>query len=1100
MTRKLSIKTYVIGAVLAMALVLLVLSQLSPRSFTNASFEARRAGMILDNRMDKLDTFVEKALEGPENEWMNLGNVPEDMVLYRYVGDSLQSWCHQFTVGNDDIHSRYLVERLINPRQNFESPLMEITDEAGFFNFGPKWYIAKSRERDGIKVIAGLEIMDSQNPSNLNGSNPRLHIGNRFNIRPLSYSEGSAVCVDGVPQFKLIRESLSSSSDLMLFSPLLYAGGVFRSLGSVIILNAIIFILSLIIYLYRDNIFRKIKKRRTMIAFAVVDILAIIVILVCAFLTFRSIIVNSNISLELYKLDDVSSYTVLVYASFIAMFTSVPMLLQMLRPTVARLSGRHINAFSLKNRIALSALLSVGMTLMAALLGFGKEQNRLSVWADRLSVDRDIALEVQLRLVEPQVAGDAFISTLSQLDNAVSTIENRITDTYFYRIAQDYDLTVYLLRSAEDMMFYHSRTDAAVKISDQSRFTFINVGGHPRYDGLFLYYNQNYGMTRLLLEVEEKANKTDRGYAGIFHLTRPGQVSIPGVYSYAKYKGADLQSFKGEYAYPVRLGEGLYGSFPDDGYMHVVTEINNDEAIVISRPKIAEYNYLISTVFIALLIFLLLSVFTIHRKNLHKEERHYYKSRINAVLMTGLILTMVIMAAVSVLFVYKRNEANMNSIMSDKINSIQVLMNSRIRGAYSSRDLMSPDVRNLLDIVGEDTGSDITLYRTDGLVLMSTMPEVFNRMILGGRMNDEAYENITYKAKRYYIHKENVGGRSYHSMYAPLFSENGQVIAIICCPYISESFDFRKDAATHSMAILTVFIILLLTVRIISTAVVKRMFKPLSEMGRKMSAANTGVLEHISYSNNDEILSLVESYNRMVDDLSESTRQLAQAERDKAWSGMARQVAHEIKNPLTPMKLQLQRIIRLKEKNDPAWQDKFDEVTKVLLDHIEILTDTANEFSTFAKLYTEEHTLIDLDKVLQEEIAMFDSKENVRFDYFGLEGAKVMGPKPQLTRVFVNLINNSVQAIGNASGGCIMVSLRNSTKDGYYDIVFEDNGPGVAEENVGKLFTPNFTTKNGGSGLGLAISRSILERCGAKISYSRSFTLNGACFTISYPK
>ena len=238
----------------------------------------------------------------------------------------------------------------------------------------------------------------------------------------------------------------------------------------------------------------------------------------------------------------------------------------------------------------------------------------------------------------------------------------------------------------------------------------------------------------------------------------------------------------------------------------------------------------------------------------------------------------------------------------------------------------------------------------------------------------------------------------------------------------------------------------------------------------------------------------------MVDDLSESTRQLAQAERDKAWSGMARQVAHEIKNPLTPMKLQLQRIIRLKQKNDPGWQDKFDEVAKVLLDHIDILTDTANEFSTFAKLYTEEHTKISLDTVLQEEIAMFDNKENISFDYFGLEGAVVLGPKPQLTRVFVNLINNSVQALGDTPDGKISISLRNSVEDGFYDIVFEDNGPGDAGENVNKLFTPNFTTKNGGSGLGLAISRSILERCGAKITYSKSFTLNGACFTISYPK
>ena len=142
---------------------------------------------------------------------------------------------------------------------------------------------------------------------------------------------------------------------------------------------------------------------------------------------------------------------------------------------------------------------------------------------------------------------------------------------------------------------------------------------------------------------------------------------------------------------------------------------------------------------------------------------------------------------------------------------------------------------------------------------------------------------------------------------------------------------------------------------------------------------------------------------------------------------------------------------------------------------------------------------------------MFDNRDNVEFTYYGMEGATVMGPKPQLTRVFVNLITNSVQAIdiqqqdaadaGREPGtGRVTVSLRNSSQEGYYDIVFEDNGPGVNPENQPKLFTPNFTTKSAGTGLGLAICRSILEKCGAEISYSKSFTLSGACFTIRYPK
>jgi signal transduction histidine kinase len=204
-------------------------------------------------------------------------------------------------------------------------------------------------------------------------------------------------------------------------------------------------------------------------------------------------------------------------------------------------------------------------------------------------------------------------------------------------------------------------------------------------------------------------------------------------------------------------------------------------------------------------------------------------------------------------------------------------------------------------------------------------------------------------------------------------------------------------------------------------------------------------------------------------------------------------------------------LIRMKQAGNPAWEEKFDEVSSVVLDHIDILTETANEFSTFAKLYSEDATQIDLDALIREEVSMFDNKDVIEFSYLGLEGARIMGPKPQLTRVIVNLVANAVQAVESRmqeesdrgvepERGKIWVQLRNSTQDGFYDIVVEDNGPGVSAENQPKLFTPNFTTKSSGTGLGLAISRSILERCGATISYSTSFSLGGACFTVRYPR
>ena len=189
----------------------------------------------------------------------------------------------------------------------------------------------------------------------------------------------------------------------------------------------------------------------------------------------------------------------------------------------------------------------------------------------------------------------------------------------------------------------------------------------------------------------------------------------------------------------------------------------------------------------------------------------------------------------------------------------------------------------------------------------------------------------------------------------------------------------------------------------------------------------------------------------------------------------------------------------LRARGDESWGERFDSMAPVILESIDTLTDTANEFSTFAKLYSEEPVTIELDRLISEQIALFDGRKGIDFQYIGLQGAVIEGPKPQITRVFVNLLTNAVQAVENQPGAKVYVSLRKSTREGFYDVVVEDNGPGVKDENRARLFTPNFTTKSSGTGLGLAICKNILERCGGEIFYSRSFTLGGACFTVRLP-
>lgn len=1118
-----------ISAVLLSVSVVLLAAALSvPRLPGDTDAAARRLGRVVEKRLALLDKYVDR----PE------AKLPADMVIYCYGSDSLEYWRNQFPVANDDIRTGIMLQRLVNPRGVMFTPLAEVGENWAFHNFGTRWYVARRHVLDDRVILEGLEIADSR-ASSYNGANPRLRLGDKFTVRPLSNSGGSAVQIDGEPCFKVAYESLgggvlpanpsciwmafllflaavmlflngsktprrfviavlaivvsmasmhiwghTAQSIHKIFSPALFAGhGMFCSLGAVVIFNLAILLLAVCCQMMGKRLFSSPRTRLGKTATAVLAVAAVLAICIYTALEFHSIIKDSSITLELYKLPALSVYTLLVYASFMTMLLSVPMILQM-----------RFGPMSLRRRTGLALLMAAGLVTITSISGFDKEKSRLEIMSNRLAVDRDISLELQLRRVEPQIAGDLFISSLSALDNAVHTIHNRLADNYFSRLDQDYVLNVYLLHdmdtTPQSASFFNSRISSGEAIAPNSRFIYTETDNGPRYDGVFLYYNGDYGLSRLIVEVEPKIGAT-----------ASRRASVPSFYSYARYRGEDLKSFHGNYPYPTVLekdpGEG------QDGYVHFVNQVTDEETVIISRQKFGLVNYIISVLFLALLEFLLF--FLVARKEQgmeHRPVRNFYRTRVISVLFVSLTLTLVVMATVSVVFVYRLNASNITKIMSDSIGSLQSSVQGALKDISSVEQLDTPQGKALLTSITSESNSQISLYRPDGRLLTASGTVSGQRRVTYCRMDETAWRAITGKRMSFYYQKEKQGQRGLYCIYAPILGESGKTIAILRSPYSGgDTFSFERDAVIHSVTIFTAFLILLILAGVAVAKVIDRMLNPLIEMGRKMSSANLDSPELIQYDNDDEILPLVQAYNRMVTELSESSRQLAQAERDKAWSSMARQVAHEIKNPLTPMKLQLQRIIRLKQKDAPDWQDKFDEVTAVLLDHIDILTETANEFSTFAKLYSEEPTTIDLDKVLREEMSMFDNREDIRFDYMGLSGVTVTGPKPQLTRVFVNLINNAVQAVdGMAEGGRVVVSLRNSVQDGWYDIVFEDNGPGVSEENVSKLFTPNFTTKSGGTGLGLAISRSVLERCGATISYSRSFVLGGACFTIRYPK
>lgn len=1115
------------------ALILAAAALFIPSKGRDSGREARRVETALGRRLQLLDTYVDKAFAIPANEWMDLGRLPEDMVVYRYVGERMQSWSNQFPVTGDDIVRRPYATR--RRRGVLQNAFVDLKSNYTYMKLSLQYgYVLKRVDKGIVTVVAGLRIDD----------NERLRLSEGYAVRTLHTPDGESVSYAGQPVFKLVYESLAgkarrpalllwaaflifcagvviflrgaprlrygliSSGVVFLLAACLFkwyppAAGELGQISIILIINVAVFIAASCLYICRRDLWIHVRSKVLAAVLSVCDLLLVAGIFVLSYLELFKVFVYTHINLDLTKFEILGWNSAAVLVSVALILVSVLPLLQLMRPAVRRVVGRDINLLSVPGRIISSLVLALYLVITTTSMGFEREQMIVSSWAENLANDRDNALEVLLKSVETRIASDETLSRASGSEENARIARDHILDKYLFRILSEYDVRVTIGGDSDALSF---STDTP--LDRKSHFYYSPLPGlRSRYVGVFQYYvEEEQAQNTIYIAVEPKLGDT-RSISSILGIGESADV-IPSRYSYAKYKGVERLYLRGSYAYPTKLSQEKSDSFRElhesdyvqGGYLHFAVQVSDDELIIISRKYNNVDSNLLALALVALLFFIVSEIYASRKHRAGPRKKNSFKRTITALITVSLTIAMAVLVTFSVAFVIRRNEANARTMMADKTNSIRTMLQSRMRMLASSDEIVSRQTLELLLRVSENTGSDISLFRPDGKILLSTSPELFEKMVLGSRLNQTAYYHIVHLNEGYYIQKERYGTRSIYTMYAPVMGTDGSLIAIFASPYMEGSYDFQLDALTHTISIILLFLILLMISIALISYVVDKTFEPISEMSRKMEAGEVDRLEYISYDRQDEISILVQSYNRMVTDLTASTKALAQAERDKAWSEMARNVAHEIKNPLTPMRLQIQRIQRLKSNGDPSWQEKFDDMAVILLDHIDVLTETANQFSDFAKLYSEEPVRIALDDMLREEIEMYDNRPGVDFEYLGLPDVMVSGPRPQLVRVFVNILNNAVQACEGREGARVLVSLRNGADPGYYEIVFEDNGPGVDEENLPKLFTPKFTTKSSGSGLGLSICKSILERCGATIAYSRSFTLGGACFTIKYPR
>ena len=390
----------------------------------------------------------------------------------------------------------------------------------------------------------------------------------------------------------------------------------------------------------------------------------------------------------------------------------------------------------------------------------------------------------------------------------------------------------------------------------------------------------------------------------------------------------------------------------------------------------------------------------------------------------------------------------------------------------------------------------ISLYDLEGTLLISTISGSKNGLA-EKCINAEILNAITNTAEHKYSDRHQENGETFQSSYSYITDQNSKSLAILNLPYL-ENEDFLSNELQEFLKRISVaFLFILLTAFAIALFLSKYITKSLKTISDKINETR---LEKQNKKididdTSEEISTLVNSYNSMIDELEESAVQLATSEREQAWREMAKQVAHEIKNPLTPMRLTVQNFQRKFNPEDENIHQKVDEYSKTIIQQIDTMSSIASAFSNFAKMPAQKNETLNVVKIVKLALDIF----NEDYIVFRSESDEIIAKfdRTQLIRVVTNLVKNGIQAIPENKIPRVVVNVE--TQDNNVVIMVADNGTGVLEENLEKVFEPKFTTKTSGMGLGLAMVKNIVETHQGTITFI-SEKDKGTTFKVNFPK
>ena len=772
-----------------------------------------------------------------------------------------------------------------------------------------------------------------------------------------------------------------------------------------------------------------------------------------------------------------------------------------------RTTSNQDQKYRVEYGVAAILIIAIATTYIYYKHNIKKENSEMAAMAEHLLVKRDTAFENAFQQFANEIKDDtSFQEILFAESNVLADVVLGYSKEFlFNETMKDYQATLTICSPEE---FIDIQPEDTVANCDDFFLEKLAKNSQKRVgDGLyFMDYNTldpNYLSKIKILSADSLQQRTlyfefykpiaPEGF-GFPQLLQEKNSEKPYDYSVASYRDNILVYKYGKYIYPNFLKdistkdrEFTYSN----GYKHFsITNGENGELIIsTTRKGWSEITGPFAIFFLGLLIPYLFIYWLIRPKKQKPWKDRSFRQRLQTVIFITLGVAFFAIGPVSVVYMRSLYNQKTMSAQFETTRTLALEMQNNINFKELVGNTSRETWSEIMQHYANTFFTDLNLYSLDGKLIATTRPEIYELTLQAPIMNAEGYQNMFRNKALYYTHKEQLGKGIYESAYLPITDAQGNTLAFLNTPYLSSETDLQKEIKSFMLTYVNIILVLLGVALIFVIGITKKLTQPLTLIQNKLGDIKIDQKnEPIEWKRNDEIGALVKQYNQLIVELEKSAAELKRTTAESAWRDVARQVAHEIKNSLTPMRLSVQMLQRNIE-NGKATPEQTQRTSNTLIEQIDALSDIASSFSRYAKLPENHPQPLDLAELVGNVVNLYDNKENIVFGfiYDQTKDYTFNGDKTNLNSAVGNLVKNATQAIGTKNDGKIEVRLEATEKT--FVIAVKDNGKGIKEED----------TKTGGSGVGLSLTYNIVQAAGGTIDFE-STEGEGAEFVITLPK